>query len=80
VVLNTYIACIRSNQHLAVQENGKVHLETTFISSLFKGLSKRDVAVVQDDKFLIEGSKQMLDYDMVTELHLFNNQYHRCFQ
>jgi hypothetical protein len=57
-----------------VQEDGKVHLETTFISFLFKGLSKRDAAVVEDDKFLVEMSKQMLDYDMVTELHLFNNQ------
>jgi hypothetical protein len=56
-----YIACIRSNQHLAVREDGKVHLETTFISSLFKGLSKRDVAVVLDDKLLIERCKQMLD-------------------
>jgi hypothetical protein len=75
-----YIACIRSNQHLAVPEDGKVHLETTFVSSLFKGLSKRDVVIVQDDKFLVERSKQMLDYDMVTKLHLFNNQYHHCFQ
>jgi hypothetical protein len=57
-----------------VWEDGKVHLETTFVSFLFKCLSKRDAAVVQDDKFLIERSKQMLDYDMVTELHLFNNQ------
>jgi hypothetical protein len=63
-----------------VREDGKVYLDTTFISSSFKGLSKRDVAVVQDDKFFIERSKQMLDYDMVTELHLFNNQYHHCFQ
>jgi hypothetical protein len=75
-----YIACIRSNQHLMVWEDGKVHLETIFVSSLFKGLSKRDDAVVQGDKFLVERCKQMLDYDMVTELHLFNNQYHRCFQ
>jgi hypothetical protein len=75
-----YIACIRSNQHLMVREDGKVHLETIFVSSLFKGLSKRDDAVVQGDKFLVERCKQMLDYDMVTELHLFNNQYHRCFQ
>jgi hypothetical protein len=52
-----YIACIRSNQHLTVQEDGKVHLQTIFVSSLFKGLSKRDVAVVQDHKFLIERSK-----------------------
>jgi hypothetical protein len=53
---------------------------TIFVSSLFKGLSKRDVAVVQDNKFLLERSKQILDYDMVTEFHLFNNQYHCCFQ
>jgi hypothetical protein len=66
-----YIACIRSNQHILVREDGKVHLETTFVSSLFKGLSKRDAAIVEDDKFLIEGSKQMLTYDMVTQLHLF---------
>jgi hypothetical protein len=57
-----------------IREDGKVHLETTFVSSLFKGLSKRDAAVVEDDKFLIEMSKQMLAYDMVTQLHLFNNQ------
>jgi hypothetical protein len=56
-----YIACIRSNQHIVVREDGKVHLETTFVSSLFKGLSKRDVAVIEDDKFLVERSKQMLD-------------------
>jgi uridine kinase len=72
--------CIRSNQHLVVREDGKIHLETTFVSSLFKDLSNRDAAVVQDDKFLVERSKQMLDYDMVTELHLLNNQYHWCFQ
>jgi uridine kinase len=54
-----------------VQENGKVHLETTFVSSLFKGLSNRDAAVVQEDRFFIERSKQMLTYDMVTQLHLF---------
>jgi hypothetical protein len=66
-----YIACIRFNQHILVREDGKVHLETTFVSSLFKGLSKRDVAVVEDDKFLIERSKQMLAYDIVTQLHLF---------
>jgi hypothetical protein len=63
-----------------VREHGKVHLETTFVSSLFKGLPKRDAAIVQDDKFLINMCKQMLEYDMATELHLFNNQYHRCFQ
>jgi hypothetical protein len=57
-----------------VRKDGKVHLETTFIYSLFKGLSKRDVVVVEDDKFLIERSIQMLAYDMVTQLHLFNNQ------
>jgi hypothetical protein len=67
------------NQHLAVQEDGKAHLETTFVSSLFNDLSKRDAAVVLDDKFLIERCKQMLDYDMVIELHLFKNQYHHCF-
>jgi hypothetical protein len=72
--------CIRFNQHLTVWEDGKVHLETTFISFLFKSLSKRGVAIVQDDEFLVERSKQMLDYDMVIELHLFNNQYHHCFQ
>jgi hypothetical protein len=75
-----YIACIRFNQHLTAQEDGKVHLEIIFVSSLFKCLSKRDVVVVQDDEFLVERSKQMLDYDMVTELHLFNNQYYHCFQ
>ena len=62
-----YIACIRSNQHIMVWEDGKVHLETTFVSSLFKGLSKRDVAVVEDDKFFVERSKQILNYDMVTQ-------------
>jgi hypothetical protein len=31
-----------------VWEDGKVHMETTFVSSLFKGLSKRDVVVVED--------------------------------
>jgi hypothetical protein len=66
-----YIACIRSNQYIMVQEDGKIHLETTFVSSLFKVLSNRDVAVVEEDKFLIERSKQMLAYDMVTQLHLF---------
>jgi hypothetical protein len=70
-----YISCIRSNQHIVVWVDGKVHLETTFVSSFFKGLSKRDATVVEDDKFLIERSKQMLAYDMVTQLHLFNNQY-----
>jgi hypothetical protein len=72
--------CIRSNQHLVVREDGKIHLETTFVSSLFKGLSKGDDAVVLDDKFLVERCKHMLDYDMVIELHLFNHQYHHCFQ
>jgi hypothetical protein len=57
-----------------VQEDGKVHMETTSVSSLFKGLSKRDAAVIEDDSFLIERSKQMLAYGMVTQLHLFNNQ------
>jgi hypothetical protein len=55
-----YIAYLRSNQHIMIQEDGKVHLETIFVSSLFKGLSKRDVAVVEDDKFLIERPKQMM--------------------
>jgi hypothetical protein len=41
---------------------------------------KRDVADVEDDKFLVEGSKQIQDYDMVTQFHLFNNSYHRYFQ
>jgi hypothetical protein len=54
-----------------VREDGKVHLETIFISSLFRGLSKRDVVVVEDNKFLIEKSKQMMSYDMVTQLLLF---------
>jgi hypothetical protein len=71
---------IQAGFHIGIHEDGKVHLETTFVSSLFKGLYKRDAAVVLDDKFLVERCKQMLDYDMVTELHLFNNQYHRCFQ
>jgi hypothetical protein len=57
--------CIRSNQYLAVQNDAKVHLETIFVSFLFKRLSKRDVAVVQDNKILVEGCKQILDYDMV---------------
>jgi hypothetical protein len=65
------MACIRSKQHLVEWEDDKVHLETTFVSSLFEGLSKRDAVVVKDDKFLIERSKQMLDYDMVIELHLY---------
>jgi hypothetical protein len=78
--LNTYLTCIRSNQHMLVQEDGKVHLETTFVYSLFKGLPKRDVADVEDDKFLIERSKQILDYDMVTPFHLFNNPYRHYFQ
>jgi hypothetical protein len=43
-----------------VQEDGKVHLETIFVSSLFKDLSNRDVAIVEDDKFLLERSKQIL--------------------
>jgi hypothetical protein len=55
-----YIAYLRSNQHIMIQEDGKVHLKTIFVSSLFKGLSKRDVAVVEDDKFLIERPKQMM--------------------
>jgi hypothetical protein len=57
-----------------VWEDDKVHLEITFVSFLFKDLSKRDATIVEDDKFLIERSKQMLAYDMVTQLHLFNNQ------
>jgi hypothetical protein len=47
------------------------YTKTTFVSSLFQGLSKRDVAVVEGDKFLIERSKQMLAYNMVIQLHLF---------
>jgi hypothetical protein len=58
----------------------KVRLETIFVSSLFKGLSKRDATVVEHDKFLLERSKQILEYNMVTELHLINNQYHCCLQ
>jgi hypothetical protein len=54
-----------------VQEDGKVHLEITFVSSLFKSLSNQDVAAIEEDKFLIKRSKQMLAYDMVTQLHLF---------
>jgi hypothetical protein len=54
-----------------VRDDGKVHLETTFVSSLFKGLSNRDVAAFEEDKFLIKRSKQMLAYDMVNQLHLF---------
>jgi hypothetical protein len=65
-----YIACIRSNHHIMVREDGKVHLETTFVS-LFKGLFNRDAATIEEDKFLIKRSKQMLAYDMVTQLHLF---------
>jgi hypothetical protein len=60
-----------SNQHIMVREDGKVHMETTFVSSLFKGLSNRDAAAIEEDKFLIKRSKQMLSYDMVTQLHLF---------
>jgi hypothetical protein len=52
-----YISYIRSNQYIVVRKDGKVHLERTFISSLFKRLSKRDAAVVEDDKFLVERSK-----------------------
>jgi hypothetical protein len=40
-----------------VREDGKVHLETTFVSSLFKVLCKRDVVVVEEVKFLMERSK-----------------------
>jgi hypothetical protein len=66
-----YIASIRSNQHIMVREDGKVHLETTFVSSLFKGLSNRHATTVEEDKFLIKRPQQMLAYDMVTQLHLF---------
>jgi hypothetical protein len=68
------IAYIRSNKHIVVRQDGKVHLKTTFVSSMFKCLFRRDAAVVEDNKFLIKRSKQMLTYDMVTQLHLFNNQ------
>jgi hypothetical protein len=54
-----------------VREDGKVHLETTFVSSLFKGLSNRDVMTIEEDTFLIKRTKEMLAYDMVTQLHLF---------
>jgi hypothetical protein len=54
---STYITCIRSNQHIMVREDGKVHLETTFVSSLFKCLSNRDTAAVEEHKFLIKRSK-----------------------
>jgi hypothetical protein len=40
-----------------VREDGKVHFETTFVSSLFNGMSKRDVVVVEDDNFLLKRSK-----------------------
>jgi hypothetical protein len=45
-----------------VWEDGKVHLETTFVSSIFKGLSNQDATAVEEDKFLIKRSKQMLAY------------------
>jgi hypothetical protein len=54
-----------------VREDGKVHLETTFVSSLFKGLSNLDVMTIEEDTFLIKRTKEMLAYDMVTQLHLF---------
>jgi hypothetical protein len=41
-----------------VQEDGKVHMGTTFVFSLFNGLSKGDAAVVEDDKFLLERSNR----------------------
>jgi hypothetical protein len=51
------IAYIRSNKHIVVRQDGKVHLKTTFVSSMFKCLFRRDAAVVEDNKFLIERSK-----------------------
>jgi hypothetical protein len=54
-----------------VREDDKVHLETAFVSSLFKGLSNRDVMTIEEDTFLIKRTKEMLAYDMVTQLHLF---------
>jgi hypothetical protein len=40
-----------------VWEDGKVHLKTIFVSSLFKDLSNRDATTVKEDKFLIKRSK-----------------------
>jgi hypothetical protein len=56
---------MRSQQHLLVLEDGKVHLEITFVSSSFKSLAMRDVVDVPNDKFLIERSTKFLEYDMV---------------
>jgi hypothetical protein len=70
---------MRFQQYIPVWEDGKIHLEITFVSSSLKSLGMRDVADVPNDKFLVERSTKFLEYDMVSQFHLLNNPYHLYF-
>jgi hypothetical protein len=70
---------MRSQQHILVREDDKVHMEITFITSSFKSLAMRDDADVPNDKFLVERSTKFLEYYMVGQFHVLNNLYHIYF-
>jgi hypothetical protein len=44
---------MRFQQYIPVWEDGKIHLEITFVSSSLKSLGMRDAADVPNDKFLV---------------------------
>ena len=69
---------MRSQSQILTREDGKVHLEITFVSSSFKNLGMRDVADTLDDEFLIDKSRKFLEYDMVihSRSRPLNNPYH----
>ncbi|KAK3136525.1 hypothetical protein QOZ80_5BG0437810 [Eleusine coracana subsp. coracana] len=75
VVINAYISCIRSQKHLDYHQDGKVFLEVTFMSTMFKEAGKKMLnPAAEDDEIsvditlddvIIQQSKKYLEHDMI---------------
>ncbi|GJN28995.1 hypothetical protein PR202_gb17180 [Eleusine coracana subsp. coracana] len=50
VVINAYIICIRSQEHLRDREDGKVFLEVTFMSTMFMEAGKQLLKSANEDE------------------------------
>ncbi|TVU26466.1 hypothetical protein EJB05_29014, partial [Eragrostis curvula] len=65
IVINPYIACMRTQDSMLSREDGSVYLEDSFITKLFKNLGMASKDGDEDDKFLFRRSCEYLNHDMV---------------